>query len=81
MTYEVQWSDEALASAQHFLVDDRDGLLPVFAAVDLLAHDPRPADAFDWGGDRFRLRVGRYRVIYEVTHQTVTIEVIHLGRS
>jgi len=81
LTYEVQWSDEALASAMHFLVDDRDGLLQVFAAVDLLAHDPRPVDAFAWGGGRFRLRVGRYRVLYEITDLAVTIEVIHLGRS
>lgn len=81
MTYEVLWSDEALSLAQSYLGDDRPGLIDVFDAVDLLADNPRPRDAFAWGGDRFRLRVGRYRVLYEVTHQTVTIDVIHLART
>jgi mRNA-degrading endonuclease RelE of RelBE toxin-antitoxin system len=46
-----------------------------------LALTPRPDDAFAWGGDLFRIRVGRYRVIYEVTKARITITVIHPGRS
>ncbi len=79
MTYEVLWSDGALSAASAYLGDDRDALVALFDAVDQLAEDPRPAEAFAWGGDRWRLRIGRYRVIYEVLQQTVMI--IHLGRS
>lgn len=81
MTREVVWSDEAFSSAQRYLVDDRQGLTRVFETVDLLSDDPRPIGAYACGGDRFRLRIGRYRVIYEVREESVTIEVIHLGRT
>lgn len=81
MTYAIVWADEAFAAAQTYLVDDPAGLAHVFDAIDLLADYPRPAAAFAWGVDRFRLHIGRYRVIYEITEKTVTIDVIHLGRT
>lgn len=81
MTYAVIWADEAFAAAQTYMSDDPAGLAQVFDAVDLLTDQPRPAGAYVWGVDRCRIHVGRYRVIYEVTEQTVTVEVIHLGRA
>ncbi len=81
MQYLVVWADEALAAAATYLAEDRDGLLRVFDATDALARQPRPASAFSWGVDRYRLRIDRYRVIYEVADKTVTVEVIHLGRG
>lgn len=81
MSYQVLWSDEALTAAQAFLQDDRAGVAAVFDAVDQLEAEPRPAEAFAWGPGLFRLRVGRYRVIYEVTETIVTVEVVHLGRA
>jgi len=81
VTYEVVWSDEAFAAAEGFLIDDRVGLASVFDAVDGLGVEPRPPAAFAWGGDLFRLRVGRYRVIYTVHAGSRFVEVIHLGRA
>ncbi|MGH3384744.1 MAG: type II toxin-antitoxin system RelE family toxin [Nocardioidaceae bacterium] len=81
MTYTVVWVDEAFGAAQTYMTDDPDGLAQVFDAVDLLADEPRPAGAFAWGVDRFRIHIGRYRVMYEVTDTTVTVEVMHLGRT
>ncbi|GAB3061821.1 hypothetical protein GCM10027053_25220 [Intrasporangium mesophilum] len=82
MTYELVWADEAFAAAQVFMADDPKGLAAVFDAVDELADDPRPASAFAWGNaDRLRLRVGRYRVLYEVDERVVRIVVIHVGRA
>ena len=81
MTYEVLWSDEALAAASVYLVDDRDGIIQVFDATDALASDPTPATSFAWGATLRRLRVGPYRIIYEVHDATVTVEVVRLGRS
>ena len=45
-----------------------------------LADDLRPAGSFPYGSpDRRRLRIGRYRVMYDITAETVS--VWHLGRS
>lgn len=82
MTYEVVWADEALGAAQVFMVEDPAGLAAVFDTVDGLADDPRSAAAYAWGSTGFlRLRVGRYRILYEVDDQVVRVDVIHLGRS
>lgn len=81
MNYQVVWTDEAFAAAQTFMADDPDGLAAVFDTVDGLARDPRPTAARPWGSaGLFRLRVGRYRVLYEVEEHTVRIDVLHLGR-
>jgi mRNA interferase RelE/StbE len=82
LTYEILWADEAFAAAQVFMADDPAGLAAVFDAVDGLASNPRPPGALPWGGtDVLRLRIGRYRVLYEIDDQVVMIDVIHQGRS
>jgi mRNA interferase RelE/StbE len=82
LTYEIVWADEAFAAAQVFMVDDPAGLAAVFDTVDDLAGDPRPPEAIRWGSTNLlRLRVGRYRVLYEIDDQLIRIDVIHLGRN
>lgn len=81
MNYSIFWADEALAAAATYLTEDREELLRVFAAADTLSIDPRPNDAFAWGIDRYRMRVGRYRMIYEVADEMVTVQVAHLNRG
>lgn len=82
MTYEITWTDEAFAAAEAFMADDPAGLATVFDTVDDLAGNPRPPAAFPWGNAAFlRLRVGRYRVLYEIDDRAIRIDVIHLGRS
>jgi mRNA-degrading endonuclease RelE of RelBE toxin-antitoxin system len=44
----------------------------VLAATDALANDPEPPEAFRWG-DVMRLRAGRYRVMYLVEGDVITI--------
>lgn len=49
-------------------------------AVAVLAGDPRPAGSFPYGSpDRRRLRIGRHRVMYDITAEAVS--VWHLGRG
>jgi len=82
LTYEIAWADEAFAAAQAFMADDPAGLATVFDTVDDLASNPRPPTALPWGSTAFlRLRVGRYRVLYEINERLIRIDVIHLGRS
>ena len=82
MTYEVVWSERALDQAAGFLADDPDGLAQLMAAVDLLADEPRPEGTAEYGSpDVRRMHVGRYRVLYDVNDTTVTVVVIHAGRT
>ena len=48
--------------------------------IELLAAEPRPADCEKLSGyDRYRIRQGQYRVIYEVHDHTVTVIVVKIG--
>ena len=51
-------------------------------AVDRLADDPRPAGSFPYGSPGLRrLRVGRYRVLYEISGDVVSIGHIARGTA
>ena len=51
-------------------------------AIDLLADDPRPAGSFPYGTpDLRRLRVGRYRILYQITGDSVVIRHIARGTA
>jgi mRNA interferase RelE/StbE len=81
LNYTVLWDEPALDVAAKFLAEDPDGLRQVFDATDRLASDPRPPETAEYGSRNLRhMRVGRYRVIYEITDSTVTVMVLHLGR-
>lgn len=45
----------------------------LLAALDALAADPYPAESFRWG-EMLRLRAGRYRIMYAVEGDLITIE-------
>jgi mRNA interferase RelE/StbE len=69
----------AIDQAAAFL-DDPPGIRAVLNAIDRLADDPRPAGSFPYGSpDLRRLRVGLYRILYEITDETVAIR--HIARS
>jgi hypothetical protein len=65
-----------------FLADDPEGLGEAIAAIDRLADDPRPPEAFPYGSSGlYRLRVGRYRVFYEIRSEEISITHIdRIGR-
>jgi mRNA-degrading endonuclease RelE of RelBE toxin-antitoxin system len=47
-----------------------------------LADDPCPAGSFSWGSpDLRRLRIGRYRVLYEITDEAVAVRHIARGTT
>lgn len=68
----VEWSPRAVTTASRFL-DDASGMRVVLAALDALAADPYPAESFNWG-EMLRLRAGRYRIMYVVEGDLITIE-------
>ena len=80
MSRQVIWEAQAIDQAAGFLHDDTGGVREMLDAVARLVDDPRPAWSFAYGSpDRRRLRIGRYRVMYDITADTVS--VWHLGRS
>jgi mRNA interferase RelE/StbE len=79
VSYEVIWEPEALSQAERWAKTDPQGVRHVFAAVDRLADNPRPREAFG-SADLLRIHVGAYRVLYEIGDRQVRVSVIHLGR-
>jgi mRNA interferase RelE/StbE len=74
----VDYDERAINQAVAFL-DDPLGIRAVLDAIDRLADDPRPAGSFPYGSpDLRRLRVGRYRVLYEITDDAIAIR--HIAR-
>lgn len=68
----VQWPPRGVTTASRFL-EDSTGMTAVLAALDTLAQDPYPAESFRWG-DMLRLRVGKYRIMYVVDGELITIQ-------
>lgn len=78
MSLRIDYDERAISQAAAFL-DDPHGIRAVLDAIDRLADDPRPAGSFPYGSpDLRRLRVGRYRVLYEITQDAVAIR--HIAR-
>ena len=70
----VVYEGRAIDPLAGFLSDDPAGVAALLDAVDRLADDPRPSDSFPCGSpDLRRLRVGRYRVVYEISSDAVSV--------
>jgi mRNA interferase RelE/StbE len=53
----------------------------ILAAIDSLQDDPRPRGCKKLRGsdDEYRIRVGQYRVIYEIHEKTVVILIVRIS--
>lgn len=53
----------------------------VRAAIDLLADEPRPPGCIALIGEQsvYRVRVGDYRIVYEVVDARLVVQVIRIG--
>ena len=51
------------------------------AAIDLLADNPRPPGCVAMAGEgrAYRVRVGDYRIVYEVLDDRLVVQVIRIG--
>lgn len=79
MSLRLDYDERAISQTAGFL-DDPQGIRAVLDAIDRLAGDPRPAGSFPYGSpDLRRLRVGRYRVLYEITEDAVAVR--HIARG
>lgn len=53
---------------------------PIFDAISSLETDPRPRGCIKLKSkDAYRIRVGNYRIIYEIFDEILIVDVIELG--
>ena len=62
-------------------VDQKKDRQRIVASIRSLADDPRPSgcEKLAGEGDRYRIRVGRYRVIYSVGDEELLVVVVRAG--
>lgn len=50
-------------------------------AIDRLGHDPRPHGVKKLRGavDLYRIRVGDYRIVYQIEQRIITVTVVRIG--
>jgi mRNA interferase RelE/StbE len=79
MSYPVIWLTGAIASYRRLRAEDPDGAKRVASVIGGLAFDPYPAESNALGGTAFRrIRLDRYRVLYEV--KDTEVRIMHVGR-
>lgn len=59
----------------------KEALVKVLSAIGALTQDPRPAGCRKLSGqeDTYRIRVGVYRIIYEIYDDMVLVKVLKVG--
>ena len=81
MTWSIIWEPRAVSAASRFLEHDPEGLKQVLSATRHLRTEPRPEGSAEYGSpDLRRIRIGWYRMVYEIDDSAATVTIIHLGR-
>ena len=81
MSLRVDYEERTISRAAEFL-DDPQGIRAVLDAIERLADDPWSTGSFPYGSpDLRRLRIGRYRVLYEITEDAVAVRHIARGTA
>jgi len=77
----VTYTIEILRCAQKRLAKiEKEDRKRIIEAIRALANDPRPAGSKKLSGrPAWRIRIGRYRVIYEVHDQQLLVLVVAVG--
>ena len=76
-TYKIEWKSSALKELKRI---DRSMIPRIIDTVESLATNPRPSGMRKLqGADRsYRIRVGDYRVIYEIINDNRLIQIIRV---
>lgn len=80
LEYKVEIRPKVLKAMRHFPAKDRER---IEAAIDALASEPRPAGCLPIATAEpgsYRLRVGRYRVVYLVRDDLVLVMVMRVSK-
>ena len=76
--HEVRLARRVVLSLADF---QRRDLQRIRAAIDLLAENPRPPNCVALQGETgvYRVRVGDYRIVYEVFDRVLVVQVVRIG--
>ena len=60
---------------------NREDQIRILRSISLLAHNPRPAGCRKMKGydDLYRIRIGNYRVIYEIDGKRIVVIILKMG--
>ena len=82
MSYTIIWERTASEGLKRLRARDGDAVKPLAKAVNALAAEPEPPSSSKLGGTSLRrLRVGKYRVTYEIDGDTVAIKILMVGST
>ena len=78
MTYQVEITPVAKRQIKKLIAPIQ---LAIVERLEQLAEDPRPPGVLKMQGEEslYRIRVGDYRIIYEIQDQTLLIAVVKIG--
>ena len=78
MTYRIEITRKAQRELGKL---PRKGQEQIKQAIDSLAHNPRPRGTVKMEGEEhtYRIRVGVYRVVYDIYDDVLIVEVIRVG--
>lgn len=78
MTYQVEITPAAKRQIKKLIASVQ---LAIVERLEQLAEDPRPPGVLKMQGveSLYRIRVGDYRIIYEIQDQTLLIAVVKVG--
>ena len=78
MTYNVEISRKALKDLQSL---PKREMLRIATEIEDLGRDPRPFGSKKLAGDEvfYRIRVGDYRIIYEIQNPALVVLVVQIG--
>jgi mRNA-degrading endonuclease RelE of RelBE toxin-antitoxin system len=80
VTYRVVWLPDAMSALRRLHTAEPDGAQQITAAVGGLATEPHPDGSRSLGSSGFhRLRLGRYRLLYEIDSDAATVYVVNVG--
>ncbi len=76
-TYRIEWKTSALRELKRL---DRQAIPRILATVESLADNPLPQGVRKLQGTThtYRMRVGDYRILYEVHHNAVCIQIVRV---
>jgi len=76
-TYQIEWKKSALRELKRL---DRKAVPRIITAVDALASAPLPSGATKLQGSlhTYRIRIGTYRVIYELFQSRLVVEIVRV---
>lgn len=82
MTYTIIWEPAAMEALKRLRQRDGDQLRPLVQAINALAANPEPPESTKLGGTSTRrLRIGRYRALYEIDGDRVAVKILTVGSA